>query len=307
MTWPYSRLTTYVASNTPSIKAADLNSIQDALIVAGLQSPAISTGYNTMQARLVDAGGNSRMIFDHLGYQMGRISDFRENWLFPISDNGGSIDQATVSPNWYTYVAGSGSQTLSSLSPSSSSQGNEVKFHGAANLDQCHLYTTTNVLMPNGAVSFAMEWEAYMTSTGTNHATFYMGLSNSVNPPANAQHLIQFGWTSGGTEWTYNTSDGATLDGFNGSVVVVANQWHKFRLEYHGSSTPWGVASVESVGANTAKARFFVDGTRVGTLGTHMPSVAMKASFGSSFTGTTPADLHLSQVKWSYNRFVSGL
>lgn len=32
MTWPFSRRTTYVASSTPSIKAADLNALQDAIV-----------------------------------------------------------------------------------------------------------------------------------------------------------------------------------------------------------------------------------------------------------------------------------
>lgn len=50
MSWPLSRLTTYVASSTPAIKAADLNSIQDTVI-------GLSLGTSTMKALVLDGTG----------------------------------------------------------------------------------------------------------------------------------------------------------------------------------------------------------------------------------------------------------
>ncbi len=44
MAWPFSRRTTYVASSTPSIKAADLNALQDAIIALYGFSPFFGDG-----------------------------------------------------------------------------------------------------------------------------------------------------------------------------------------------------------------------------------------------------------------------
>lgn len=55
MAWPKTPLTTYVADNAPAIKAADLNSLQDA-------TNQIINGTYTLQAVVVDGTGGSAVV-----------------------------------------------------------------------------------------------------------------------------------------------------------------------------------------------------------------------------------------------------
>ena len=92
---------------------------------------------------------------------------------------------------------------------------------------------------------------------------------------------------------------------------MTANTPQTFRIEYHGLATPIGVAATEGGAANTAKARFFINGTKYATItddaGAHFPSAASNLTninFQGYCTGVVSATFSVGPVRCTYNRYL---
>jgi hypothetical protein len=80
------------------------------------------------------------------------------------------------------------------------------------------------------------------------------------------------------------------------------------RIELHGENTPIGVAAEEgtfgTAAANTAKARFFINGTHVVTTTTHLPNSYFKLNFLGRCTGVANAIGVVGAIRVTWNRFL---
>src|SRR5690348_9530501 len=98
MSAPLSPTTTYSPSSTPSIKAQDLNDLQQylysglysglfsikALTIDSTGGVSVTLSANSPLTTWKDTAGNVRGIIDHNGYRTGRTYEFRENWSYGL-------------------------------------------------------------------------------------------------------------------------------------------------------------------------------------------------------------------------------
>jgi len=217
----------------------------------------------TPMAQWNDAGGNSRLIVDHLGFPGGRFNAFDEEWQ-QLADA-----RIASSPS---YALG----TLTSGYPSpfgtvAGSTGTNTNYYAAGAAAQIHGGATFLVAVFEAEVS-------YSSITATN-TTLGIGLSDSLSvaAPSNA---ILFQRASGGTNWQALITGIAPVTlGVPPVVGSVPSQ--TFKMEIFGSAS--------SDGGGTGRVRFCVDGNPVGDISGTIPSAAMFPIFGVTTGGSAPS------------------
>lgn len=299
--WPRGRRTTYNSGSTPAIKADDQNAYQDAIIDVNdcaLFTPSVP-GTDTPMAPFVDGAGKARFTIDHNALPIGgRVSLWREEWAFNKLFLSANLAESTldspdgsntpVSPLWL-FKASSGSacaiQTIKpGLDPTGLGprqiRGIYCKMQNAdpgAGSDMVSIATVWPLwsLLANQVI--VLQWEAGTGATYRN-VDHLIGLSTSGNLsgfvtaldalPAGAVYFRRntLGWT--GRVW-----DGAVGASTSLAIVPPTGGFDQFTLELHGPATPYGVLN-----GNQSVARFWVNGTHLGDLTSHVP-----ASTGTPF------------------------
>jgi hypothetical protein len=245
-----------------------------------------------------------RALFDHNGYPAGRRSEFRENWAQTVTNLTANGLIASL-PNW--SLTASGSPTGLSTA---------VNFSGFAALPAAHAQLdpgtannnrlsigTGQLLYSDSYISLTCEWEAALTSGGANNQAILMGLASGNNILGGGSGLyIQKGSTD--TNWIVQTLAGGASNA-NTGIPPVAGALQRFRIEYHGSATPIGIAN-----GNVAVAIFFVNETPT-LINTNVPSGVNSTSFNLSFGVLNQAGLGgaqpiiISPVLVTWNRQLS--
>lgn len=147
-------------------------------------------------------------------------------------------------------------------------------------------------------VSVSMEWMVYLSEFGGDHDVF-MGLhgapfahAGTNFDDATANDFVMFRYkpqTSGDTTWRAVSGDNTTLTNTDTTVAPVADTWQTFRIEYHGSATPRGIAN-----SNIPVAEFWIDGVTRATHTANLPTggVGLGPLIGHEGSGT-PANLDM--------------
>lgn len=102
----------------------------------------------------------------------------------------------------------------------------------------------------------------YLTAVGANGVDVGFGFTQSpdTNNPANSDTWCMFIKESADTNWQARAANGTTDTVVDTGIPPVANTWQQFRIEFHGASTPVGIAN------GNATARYYIDGTLVATI-----------------------------------------
>lgn len=301
MAWPNTPFRT-MSDGTTFWDAALGNALQSAINVVynalGLQSSYPPSTGDAPQVSLQNSASNLRAVLcDHNGlFTMGRINHFREEWKASFStSSGGAI---SADPAWFLTVAGSPGSTLTQAPPSF--YGGNVVNLGVLNTtnNKIALATSMQVANPsNTAASWVLEYDLAPDAIGSNGFTYWHGFSGSKDPNSPASGYAWFRKSNGDTNWQCETNDGATTTTVGTSVAPTTDSTalQRFRIEIHGSATPYGAATV----------RFFINETLVATSTTHLPTAAQYVTFAGLCTAGpgTGHELMVGTVSLSSNRF----
>jgi hypothetical protein len=321
MAWPFTPTTTYLASSTPAIKASDLNNFQS----------AINTVYNTIfptqaapsvytpQLLLKDTGGNVRGIVDHNGlFTNGNVAVFEECWVnggVPLlSTPGAHIPISSAYPRWYCYLDAAANGGLTDYFGGANYPLNAAQIitNGTAP-GSTALYSNCSVSIPTfTGLSSVQEWDAGLNPNATGGSgsgnIAYMGLDGTGGSSnlGNSTSYIRFEGSYAGN-WicaALGASGGRQTVNTGISVPTQNDPITRFRLEYHGSTSPIGILN------GAATALFFINGSLVGTLtsaGTpKLPTGNQSLAFGvNEPSSSSECVLSLGVVRASWNRFLA--
>lgn len=107
-----------------------------------------------------------------------------------------------------------------------------------------------------------VEIPVYLTAIGANGVDVGFGFTQSpdTNNPAGSDTWCMFIKESADTNWQAKAANGSGATTVDTGVPPVVNTWQQFRLEFHGASTPVGVANGD------ATVLFYIDGELVATI-----------------------------------------
>jgi hypothetical protein len=228
-----------------------------------------------------DYAGNIRHIVDHNGFPMGRRTEIRENWMLPLSSYATSATVANCG-HLATFVGGS-SPSVRPEAPNFGANGWPCQTIRLVPGTSGFAGISHSVAPLTGSFNYVvivMEFEASFTVVGGSaNSNWWFGLSsnfgNSYSAPS--QSLL-FKKPSNNAHILALTGDGTTDSTTDTNFSPVANQIHRFRVEFHGSATPIGVA------LGGAVALFFIDDVLRVTKTSNIPGGA-SAFMGAYFVG----------------------
>lgn len=216
---------------------------------------------------------HTRFLVDHLGLPGGRIIDWREWWPSVKLRGGGALsdtyfDDAGNLPGWYARIVNPGGPTiLMSMKPADNT------------IVGRHRYVQMNVYGAGGSGLIWREppcefqagnhvvWEHDLEledSTNTNKVySIGIGVDDAAGVPAASQtggteaSKIRFFYDPGsGPNWMCETRSGGTGAAPFDSGIAADDNFHRFRIEWHG----------ENVADDAARAvRMYIDGALVFT------------------------------------------
>jgi hypothetical protein len=232
---------------------------------------------------LKDAGGNRRVLVDHLGLPAGRIVRIAQNWM---------QDVAADPEGWFKTTGGGGAVNYQQDTAVLASYCVEVQTLTAG--DFARSATTNKVAFPNAAKVHVLEWEAYFNQNATDTGMqILMGFISLIAPLSQAV----FAKISGSNFWQINHRNNA------GPPTTVAlgsspanGTRDRFRIEIHGSSMPGG-----------ARVLWYLNGVLVHEATTNLPDNTMGFTFQADRIagGPSTTELRIGPVYYTTNRVQS--
>lgn len=249
---------------------------------------------------------HKRFGIDHLGYPMGKLQLWQENWAFTLSITGAGslVTSATTESGWtfFGQKAGAGGGDVATKIPTTTWPATRFLQIETGDTGGDKAYATrTPPCLFHADVALAMEWDAklavlqaYGTGMGFDTATTF--ISHGHGPIARFRTVND---DSGGN-WLCETDDGTTTDLVD-SGVPISTAKTRFRIEYHG-------ANVDD--AATERVLFFINGALVANMTAKMPSVPASPLASPIFihtnsgTGGTGGILQMGPVRFGDNLHV---
>lgn len=240
-----------------------------------------------------------RFGIDHLGFPMGQIQRWEQNWEGLVLEQIGVGTSGVTEGGWQSTVvkAGAGSGNVTHLSPAAAVPAfRHLLFQAGSSAGDRSLVNKLPSCLFHADVALAMEWSATIPSL--QNYSYGMGF-NTESVYASGGHgpIAQFYSLAGSGNWRCHTDDGTTLDDQD-SLIAVDTARHRFRIEYHG-------ANVDD--AATQRVLFFIDGAMVKNMVTRMPSVPATPLVSPLFilmnTGGGSGSLDLGPVRFANNLF----
>lgn len=319
MALPFSPTTTYVDDNLPAISAQDMNDLQK--YVSGDYSQTISkvgtvidgVGNNsyvqTTKSPLLIAGPSSgpRWWIERNGYPAGHFVQYVEDWGWAqgasLNSNQTPINGTLgVNTRWgVQFGNAAGSNVLGySGNPSASyplPTMNLTPGTNASDYVRLIMGQTGNIFSAT-YVDAVLEFDFMMSNAASgNNVNFQLGFvfGNVTAGLFNASNSgMWFQKLSADTNWSVQTANASSFTNPSTGVAPVASTMQRFRVEYHGSATRFGAATVV----------FFINETLVNTVTTTVPAAT---TLGISFLGSRAAansvGSSLGRVMWAYNLF----
>jgi hypothetical protein len=235
--------------------------------IAWLMKPRpIASQWAQAIMRYRSAAGHQRFGVDHLGFPMGRIQSWRENWFSSLEIAGGNPSVATaISDGGWRFgglrTAGGSSGVGTTVPLSTGPGGRTLSIEVSDNGGDYSYAQRSEAARFQTDLSLAMEWDVTLTSL----ANYGIGMGfNFISTFLAGGHgpIAQFYNLAGSGNWRCHTDDGTTLDDQDSGVAVSTNRT-RFRIEYHG-------ASVDDAG--TERVLFFINGVLRQNMTARMPS-----------------------------------
>lgn len=285
MTWPFSPLTTYVATTTPSIKAVDLNDFQSATndaYNAARFRPVSTYGGDGSQLWFGDSANNKRRLVDHLGFLAGRAGSFVEPWLAgSIAANQSGV-VLTSNPSW---SATTGNGVTGGVRAATGFAGSRFAFVSTLG-NQGALSTTNQAFLMDATSGVAVfEFTTIIDSASVSHALCKFGLSIAGNglltaaPSSTYQEAVVYLDTNASPDWFVGCTDGSVTRNSASTGIAASTAPIRWRIEMTGSGSPAG-----------AIVRWFANGSLVNTSSfTHYPHLTSQSFYPvmASFPYTT--------------------
>ena len=251
-----------------------------------------------------------RGLIDHNGFKMGRVSEFREEWM--AADSSPTAVPTTpvttlFGSRWSASAFAHAGSCATSVDPAISARYARIT-SGTTAADQIQLGTVGSLFYCANNQSVVAEWEAYVGDTtsyytmgfvSSNPGTTYIG---SLSGGGSYMMFCNGSPGSGVGTWTgvMGTEAGAGSITSDATANFTANTTYRFRIEIHCSGT--NIATYYG----GATVLFFVNETLIAHSFTSVP-VATNYYFGSSVQYKTgPGVLTMSPVLIVYNRVSNG-
>lgn len=255
---------------------------------------------NLPQMRFKDAAGNGRSTVDHNGYVgLGRVSEFRDGWLFA---------PGAAASSW-TATLGTAA-AIAAQSPVATYNARFLQFtpsttSGAANYA---LATSVPLFVPNVAgLSLVLEFEFGLNAAAaglTSNTSWFIGVASGVDP-VNDSNLITLKKVNNVANYQTCSASGG-IQNISAMAVPTAPTagvipTDRIRVEIQGSGSPYAAYQT----------RFWINEVLVATsVAANLPgAVVQRLTFGCANEGGVPSGSPLGflgpvQVMW--NRFTSG-
>lgn len=262
---PLSPTTSYAAGSTPSIRSQDLNDLENylyngiysaqntikSLTIDGVGGNSVSRPAAQLAIQqsaladsplllLSDKAGNVRSLFDHNGYQRGRVNPFFEDWLTigPATVSGAS----TVSTGRLNWSIPAASSLLLDSSTLGGSTGARLLATNAANASVLRLNSSAGVVGNGSFVSSVQEFDiAAVTLTAFDLIVgLISGPVGNGGTPTLATYIALCKRTTD-THWQLLTGTGGTPNLVDTGVTPTALD--TILIEAHGTSSPFGAAT----------------------------------------------------------------
>lgn len=272
-----------------------------------------------------DSDFNRRVVYDSLGYRMGRTSSWDVNW----GTSGVGIDATfagTLMPaeNWTVGVIDA-DMSVTLVAPTSTYPATMISLNAVAATDanDYAAVATSQKFVHTGftGLVFAAEWEmaAAQTSTSDRDNNMAAGLCDDVTGVLGGTDIltgnvqfIGFGIPDGNTEngWTCYTKTGSGAgvtstppsSQVGGGVSFAAGDILKFRIEIWGSATPTGATTVY----------FFIDSAAASTCtlrATHTTDIPAAEMYfllvNQVITGGSTADFAVGPIRMEWGRYLT--
>lgn len=300
-------INSWIAGTGPTLKSLQIDGTGgSASTVPAAQlkiAPAVLS--TTPLALFANSAGNTRYMIDHNGFPDGRISTFKEDWNIVQGSSSTSANPLSNYPMWMTTISGAGASFAGAGTMSSVYGGHVVDIrHGSTTNGAKVFVATTNKMMDPTCTfaSWVLEFDAAFDAVGANSVTAYLGLSSAQDPTAATSGFMWFTKRSTDTNWQAQcgtTTPGGTVTTSDTGVAATASGsgLQRFRLEYHGSTTPFGAATV----------LFSVNDSSPISITSNVPTAQMNIAFGTTLTATagTSLDFFLGSVNFVWNRFAN--
>lgn len=251
-----------------------------------------------------DANGNAHFGVDDAGFpSLGNYFEFRENWLWASSLVSASANPVTNSNTVWSFGTAVGTPTYSGNTGwATSPVGAGISITSPTTSgSQALLASTAVVVFPSRLANLymVMEWLADMSIVGANNASHFMGLTNGSIVGVTHPGGYYFTKTSAQTNWQCVTDDATTTTTIDSGVTPVAGFPNAFRIEFYGSSSAVGSATV----------KFYIDNNLVGTSQTNIYALGgLLIRFGTVITATASVQsLRLGPIRFMYNQVASPL
>lgn len=243
----------------------------------------------TPQLDAQNSAGATRGGFDHLGYPRGQPTlRFKENWLFPVTST--TPVPATLVPFYagspWSLVSqqpGAASNVTSEYAMTSNDVYKQLAVTpGNANADNVFMVLGRNVSrsgclvhLDNVFSQFVIEY--VVSFSASDNTKWIFGLTDDTetgdafnHDTGHPKHLAIFS-TNGGV-WNSEIDNGAAkITGGLTDTPPAYPIFHRIRIEYHGSSSPYGAV----------RARYFINGVLRGADVGGLPAgVSLRPAFG---------------------------
>jgi hypothetical protein len=266
---------------------------------AGIVSHGVANN-NNAQYLAKDSAGNVRSVIDHIGYRVGRFTEWRENWSWYNNSLTTATNYPTAYGPWNAQSI-TANCSISTVSPANQGDANPTSnvirllAATAVNTNAARLFTTYGIFSPQTFVSCVLEWDMAMTGIGANNVTYAVGWASTTNS-ALSSCAAGFVKRSTDTNWQAVTGGGGTITDTGVAPSLSNNQ--RFRIELHGSATPFGT-----------EALFFINDVLVATITTNVPvgTTDLYLQIAMDVTGTTAANqsLWVGPMLAVWNRWLS--
>lgn len=281
---------------TSHIVAVDLTNSE-----VTLQSVSTSISLPLLVAR--DSAGNARgVLADHNGYPtQGNVSTFDEDWNIAIPTPVTTPGQLYGIPKWSFLNSGTGQ--ISQYTAGSAYPSQAVILAGTTTLNS---YATLQSVLPIATLSFSglsfiMEWDANVHYTFSVNAFMGIDVTGSGDFSASTAYL-RFALHGNGLHWIAEALGSGSQQSLDTGVTTSTSPLDpttRFRIEYHGASSPYGQVT----------AKYFIDGqlkATFNTAGAPMPNAPGAACFQIKNPSTSGVpQLTIGTIRTKWNRFLN--
>lgn len=191
---------------------------------------------------------------------------------------------------------------------------------GTTTDEQVSVYTgqgaVSNAIVLDADVTCVLEFPAALRTVGASQGfNAYMGLAfhfhltngnDDFNDAAGLDTYVNFRYEDADTTWIAAVSDGGGSESSVDTMVSpTADVYQIFRIEFHGSNTPRGVAN-----SNAPVALFFIDGAKVAEITSNVPegnTENVAWGWRLDTDGITPGAarrLCVGPTYWAYNYYL---